>query len=427
MSTAKLNTTLAFDKNNPVLKFDYAITNYSPVTVDQNITVLSDLTDAVDFFGGGIIFTGDGTHALNMSGYTKIGSLNFDNTTDMMNHIRYWKDGPRIYYQIFDQHIQDSTAPLIQSALAGAIDDSTIELTYDEALDSSSTPSTTDYVITKNASPVTISGVVVSGLKVTITIATTVSGLDTVLLNYTPGVNKLRDLAQNNAIALTNYAVDYLAQTILDTPGVVRYFSAENNSQFTLSGTNITAWIDKCGNSNLEFSGGYRTYQLANKRVYTSATNQILQLPADLDLNNTYTIVLYENLDHKNATSTFMGSNTSPVRYIGDVDTGTYQHAANTGVVLAINYYDHSNPAGLKKHVIRRDGANDEWKLNGQALTKTQNEIGSNPTAKLFFRNLGWSTFVCTGYTHAVVLFNRSLTDNEVNIVLGELDGLLGV
>ena len=79
-------------------------------------------------------------------------------------------------------------------------------LTYDEALDGGSVPATSDFTIGGTA--VSVNTVAISGMSVTLTLSAAVTSGDTVTVSYVvPGTNPLRDVAGNNAAALTNAVV----------------------------------------------------------------------------------------------------------------------------------------------------------------------------------------------------------------------------
>ena len=99
----------------------------------------------------------------------------------------------------------DTTAPVLQTSV---VTDAAVTLTYDEPLDENSVPAAGDFSLTDAGTPVAVSSVAVSGMAVSLTLARDV-GVDTaVILNYTPGADPIRDLAQNPAAALTGRSLD---------------------------------------------------------------------------------------------------------------------------------------------------------------------------------------------------------------------------
>jgi uncharacterized repeat protein (TIGR02059 family) len=98
----------------------------------------------------------------------------------------------------------DSTAPVLMTA---EINGMTLELTYNETLDSGFAPTINDLGVEVNSSMVSLNSVGVSGTKVTVTLTNAVVMTDIVSISYPPGVNKIKDLAGNNAASLTGQSV----------------------------------------------------------------------------------------------------------------------------------------------------------------------------------------------------------------------------
>lgn len=98
----------------------------------------------------------------------------------------------------------DVTPPVLSTATVENAAPSNIVLTYNEALDTGSTPATGDFTPSGGK---TVTGVVVSGSTVTVTVNTPYANGDTITISYTPGTNKIRDVAANNAASLSSQAV----------------------------------------------------------------------------------------------------------------------------------------------------------------------------------------------------------------------------
>ena len=112
-------------------------------------------------------------------------------------------------HEIFDsaEHKVDGsdvTPPALTEARVGG---TTLVLFYDEALDTGSVPAVGDFTVTVAGTDGHPSGVAVTGSTVTLTLASEVTETQTVTLTYVPGTNPIRDEANNNAAALSNYAV----------------------------------------------------------------------------------------------------------------------------------------------------------------------------------------------------------------------------
>lgn len=98
----------------------------------------------------------------------------------------------------------DTTPPVLSSAVV-ASNGLTLTLTYAEALDPASVPSTSAYSVGGVSG--TVSGVSVTGYTVVLTISSAIDSDDVVTVSYVvPGSGKVRDLAGNNAAALTSQA-----------------------------------------------------------------------------------------------------------------------------------------------------------------------------------------------------------------------------
>ncbi len=89
----------------------------------------------------------------------------------------------------------------------------------DESLPlSAAIPAPGDYVIgVTTGTPPTVSNVAVNGAEVTLTLTAAITGAPTVTVSYTRGTNQLRDLAGNQAAALSNMAVTTIS-TVLTLP-----------------------------------------------------------------------------------------------------------------------------------------------------------------------------------------------------------------
>ncbi|MCY4441423.1 MAG: SwmB domain-containing protein, partial [Deltaproteobacteria bacterium] len=111
----------------------------------------------------------------------------------------------------------DKTAPTFSSA---TVNGATLTFNYNEALDTGSTPATTDFTVSVAGTDKTPSGVSVSGSSVILTLATAdaVTAGRTVTVSYTAGTNPIRDLAQNNAAALSGQAVTNVTGVPTRTP-----------------------------------------------------------------------------------------------------------------------------------------------------------------------------------------------------------------
>ncbi len=104
--------------------------------------------------------------------------------------------------------VVDSIAPTLSSFTASA-GSNTIVLTYSEDLDETSVPAAGDFAVTSDGSPLTVNSVAVNGTDITLTMSANIAAAADILLDYTPGVDPVRDDATtpNNAAALTEQPV----------------------------------------------------------------------------------------------------------------------------------------------------------------------------------------------------------------------------
>ena len=98
----------------------------------------------------------------------------------------------------------DGVYPSLDSAV---VNGTGLVLTWDETLRDDSVPAEGDFTVTVAGASRAVSSVAVDGKKVTLTLASAVTGRRTVTVSYTKGTNPLKDLASNDAPALTDEAV----------------------------------------------------------------------------------------------------------------------------------------------------------------------------------------------------------------------------
>jgi hypothetical protein len=189
---------------NDTIDFSLFTTNYPPyqITSDDTIRIKDD--GGLGGYGAEITFYGDGISNPVFSEFTPApGTLNYDSTLDVANVTTFYKvigTPSRYYYNIWDQYDADFTAPVL---LTNTVENSTptqIFLTYNETLDNTSIPDSSDFSI----SPDTVVSVAIANDRVTLTSTKTYTSSDTIVINYTPGTNPIRDESANNALALVN-------------------------------------------------------------------------------------------------------------------------------------------------------------------------------------------------------------------------------
>jgi uncharacterized repeat protein (TIGR02059 family) len=92
-----------------------------------------------------------------------------------------------------------------------------VTLAYDEPLDETSTPATTDFVLTVDGIPRTVTSVSVGGSSVVLSCAVPIAAATTVVVSYTAGSNKIKDVAGNEAANLTDEDVTNVAAAPVGT------------------------------------------------------------------------------------------------------------------------------------------------------------------------------------------------------------------
>lgn len=113
--------------------------------------------------------------------------------------------------------LEDNQAPVIVSS---TVDESILLLRYTEALDGLSVPANDDYVVLADGGPLNITSVAISGSDVTLTLGAPVTGGQVVSLDYTSGINPLRDVAGNPAPNVTGRSITNLSPVA--TPPVLQ-------------------------------------------------------------------------------------------------------------------------------------------------------------------------------------------------------------
>ena len=121
----------------------------------------------------------------------------------------------------------DMTAPALSEA---TVENAVLTLTYNEALDEASAPANSAFTVQVAGAARTVDNVAVKGTRVTLTLASAASLGQAVTVSYVkPQDNPIRDVAGNNAIALTNEMVDngtppvVSAVEIISEPGGAPY------------------------------------------------------------------------------------------------------------------------------------------------------------------------------------------------------------
>ena len=105
-------------------------------------------------------------------------------------------------------HKVDGVKPGLTASGGAVVNGTTLTLTYDEPLSGSSTPEAGDFTVTGGDRARTVTRVTVSGSTVVLTLDTAAEHLEAgIQVSYTPGTNKIRDVAGNEAEALSQVRV----------------------------------------------------------------------------------------------------------------------------------------------------------------------------------------------------------------------------
>lgn len=141
----------------------------------------------------------------------------------------------------------DDVVPQIETTLVGG---SSLLLDYDELLDANSVPSTSDFEVRVNGSQVSLSSISISNVRVNIELTNAIQQGDNVTFDYTPGSNRIRDLAGNEAAAFSGTnAINFTSTNIPFGPDPCPILNGNDASWACFDGTsNSTSISAKVGN-----------------------------------------------------------------------------------------------------------------------------------------------------------------------------------
>ena len=143
-------------------------------------------------------------------------------------------------------HKVDGVKPELAASGGAVVDGTTLTLTYSEPLGGSSTPEAGDFTVTGGDRARTVTRVTVSGSTVVLTLDAGAEHLEAgILVSYTPGTNKIRDVAGNEAEGLsrepvTNETPDTTAPKvssldITSNPGSDETYAMEDEIEVTVT------------------------------------------------------------------------------------------------------------------------------------------------------------------------------------------------
>ena len=184
-----------------IMTFD-EIRYHAPTNQTGNIVLQLNATPNINKNGRVQVLDINGTPPYTLSHLENSVNSNgvaFDNTKN--NVIYYDNVNGKLKYNIT---LQDFTSPTLISATVQNSNPSNIVLTYSEALMVSPLPSFTDFALNLSK---TVTAISIVGSVVTLTVNSPYAFGNLPTISYTAGVNKIRDLAGNNAANLVNQVI----------------------------------------------------------------------------------------------------------------------------------------------------------------------------------------------------------------------------
>ena len=142
-------------------------------------------------------------------------------SADAAGNDTFDKSGIRAQGPFPDRKV-DGVYPSLDSAV---VNGTVLVLTWDETLHDDSVPAASDFAVTAAGSARTVTGAVLADSAVRLVLASAVRAGETVTVSYTKGTNPLKDLASNEAPALTDQAVTN--NTVATPPVAVTGISAK--------------------------------------------------------------------------------------------------------------------------------------------------------------------------------------------------------
>lgn len=130
----------------------------------------------------------------------------------------------------------DVTAPTLASAATDTAGLG-VALIWNEVLDQAEAPAKTDFTVKIGGSPVTIDRCILRGKGVFLALDTAIEAGDVVTVSYTPGTDKVQDIAGNAAGSLTDQAVTNNVTSGLAVLNVAAAWQPSTSSLFTDAGS----------------------------------------------------------------------------------------------------------------------------------------------------------------------------------------------
>ena len=164
-------------------------------------------------------------------------------------------------------HKVDGVKPELAASGGAVVNGTTLTLTYDEPLDGSSRPETGDFTVAGGDQARTVTGVRVNGSAVVLTLDVGAEHLEAgVQVSYTPGTNPVRDVAGNQAVALSREPVtnetpdttppEVESLGITSNPGSDQTYAAEDEIEVRVT---FSETVEVEGTPQLRLRVGSRT------------------------------------------------------------------------------------------------------------------------------------------------------------------------
>jgi uncharacterized repeat protein (TIGR02059 family) len=171
----------------------------------------------------------------------------------------------------------DTTAPTLLSAVVANAAPSNLVLTFNETLDSASTPATTDFDVQVNGASRNRDLVTISGATITLHLVSPIVNGDVITVSYLAGgVNKIQDVAGNDAPAFVNTAVTNNVAAVGTFTNTSRW-ALYKNSSMVRSGGVVTQWTNTDGDATRDF------VQVVGNPYPVDATTDGMQMTASTE------------------------------------------------------------------------------------------------------------------------------------------------
>lgn len=217
-----------------------AVTNNSPETTPptapQNVSATSIVAgsievsfDDVDEVGSGVASYSVKRSTTQGGSYVQIGTVT-DNESSSYTYTDNSTSNSVTYYYVVSAIDGDSNESVNSAEVSATADNSvpqlesatvngaSLVLDYNESLDNTSIPNNSDYTVTVNSVSRSITNVSISGDIVTLTLDPEVEDGDNIVVNYTQGTNRVKDLAGNEAVTFASQSVTNNTQDFTATP-----------------------------------------------------------------------------------------------------------------------------------------------------------------------------------------------------------------